>query len=164
VAALSVAGLPTDRFHFEGFLPARATARRERIAALSSCPDTLVFYEAVHRVAETLEDLVAGLGAARPAFVARELTKLHETGYHGALGDVAAALAADPNGHRGEFTLVIGGEAHRVAGDAELERVVRILAAELPAAQAAALAAQLTGVTRRVAYRVVLAASGRDTP
>jgi 16S rRNA (cytidine1402-2'-O)-methyltransferase len=156
VAALSVAGLPTDRFHFEGFLPAKAAARRERIAELASSPDSLVFYEAVHRVAGTLDDLVAGLGASRPAFVARELTKLHETVYHGALAEVAAALATDPNGDRGEFTLVIGGQARVVAGEAELERVARILAAELPAAQAAALAARLTGVTRRAAYRAVL--------
>lgn len=160
VAALSVAGLPTDRFRFEGFLPAKPAARRARLQALRQQPDTQVFYEAVHRVRECLADLQDVFGADRPAFVARELTKLHETTYHGTLAEIACALAADPGGERGEFTLVVGG-APAVAGNvAELERVVAVLAAELPPGQAATLAAKITGASRRDAYRLVTAPRG----
>lgn len=154
VAALSVAGLPTNRFHFEGFLPARPAGRRARLQALGHCPDTLVFYESVHRVADTLADMADIFGRQRPAFVARELTKLHETSYSGTLQQVGAALAGDPGGDKGEFTLVIGGAPASEPGDEELARVVGILAAELPAGQAASLAARLTGATRREAYRL----------
>jgi len=161
VAALSVAGLPTDRFRFEGFLPARAAARRARLQELCRCPDTLVFYESVHRIAECLRDFADAFGAERQAFLAREMTKLHETAYHGTLAEVGAALAADPGGGRGEFTLVIAGVGRTVAGEDELARVVRILAAELPAGQAASLAARLTGAARRHAYRL---ATGSDPP
>lgn len=156
VAALSIAGLPTHRFHFEGFLPARAAARRARLAALAGHPDTLVFYESVHRVRDTLADLVAAFGAARHAFVARELTKLHETAYRGPLESVLAAHAADPGGDRGEFTIVVAGAPDVAAAAPELARVVGVLAAELPAAQAAQLAAKLTGCSRREAYDAAL--------
>ena len=164
VAALSIAGLPTSRFHFEGFLPARAGTRRSRLDEMKAYPDTMVFYEAVHRVRETLDDLAQAFGDARPAFVARELTKLHETGYHGTLAVVRAGLAADPGGDKGEFTLIVAGAPAAEPGQAELERVVNILAAELPAAQAATLAARLTGAPRRAAYQLaVRAGSGGET-
>lgn len=156
IAALSIAGLPTHRFRFEGFLPARGAARQARLAALAQVPDTLVFYESVHRIAESLADMAGAFGEGRPAFVARELTKLHEAGYPGTLGAVQAALAADPGGDRGEFTVVVGGAPEAPAGDAEVERVVAVLAAELPAGQAAQLAARLTGCSRREAYDAAL--------
>jgi 16S rRNA (cytidine1402-2'-O)-methyltransferase len=161
IAALSVAGLPTARFHFEGFLPVRQAARRARLQELRSCPDTLVFYEAVHRVGESLRDMAASLGPGRPAFVARELTKLHEAGYFGTLRSVLAALLADPGGDKGEFTIVVGGAPAASPEREELARVVAILAAELPAAQAATLAARLTGAARRDAYRLAM---GQDEP
>jgi 16S rRNA (cytidine1402-2'-O)-methyltransferase len=156
VAALSIAGLPTSRFHFEGFLPARAAARDARIRELARCSDTLVFYEAPHRIDAVLADLERVLGGDRPAFLGRELTKLHETGYRGTIAAVRAARRADPGGDRGEFTLVVAGAAPRAPGEAELARVVGILAAELPAGQAATLAARLTGAPRRDAYRLAL--------
>jgi len=159
IAALSIAGLPTHRFHFEGFLPARHGARAARLRALSACPDTLVFYEAVHRIDAALADMAAVLGADRQAFLARELTKLHETVYRGTLAEVRTALAADPGGNRGEFTLVVAGAPEAAAGEEELARVVRILAAELPPQQAARLAARLTGAARSTAYRLALQAS-----
>lgn len=159
VAALSVAGLPTHRFRFEGFLPARSGARRARLEQIRHEPDTLIFYEAVHRVPEALADMAGVLGAGRPAFVARELTKLHETCYTGTLAQVAAALAADPGGSRGEFTVVVGGADASAPARPELERVVGILAGELPAAQAATLAARLTGASRREAYALAVAAA-----
>lgn len=157
IAALSVAGLPTAQFHFEGFLPARAAARRKRLGELRGRAETLVFYEAVHRVTETLADMAAVFEADRHAFVARELTKLHETTYSGSLGQLCAALAADPNADKGEFTIVVAGRAAASADESELGRIVAVLAAELPAAQAAALAARIAGGSRREAYRLLLA-------
>jgi len=156
IAALSVSGLPTNRFRFEGFLPARVGARRARLAELHACPDTLVFYEAVHRVGETLADLAAAFGEERQTCVARELTKLHESFYWGRLADVRERLAADPGGGHGEFTLVVAGAPEAPAGEAELGRVVQLLMAELPAAQAARLAARITGGSRREAYALAL--------
>lgn len=160
IAALSVAGLPTSRFHFEGFLPSRAGARRARLQALQSCPDTLVFYEAVHRIDEALADMEHCFGVLRPAFIARELTKLYESAYFGTLAEVRASLARDPGGDKGEFTLVIGGAPPEIVDTGELARVVAILAAELPAAQAATLAAKLTGAPRREAYRLAVGRNG----
>lgn len=162
VAVLSVAGLATDRFHFEGFLPARAGAREARLRELAAHPDTLIFYEAVHRIGATIEAAALAFGAERRAFLARELTKLHETSYYGALGELGAQLAGDPGGDKGEFTLVIAGAPGQTAESADLARVVQVLAAELPASQAATLAARLTGLPRREAYRLALAA-GRGT-
>lgn len=163
IAALSIAGLPTHRFRFEGFLPARAGPRRARLAELAAQPDTLVFYESVHRVRESLDDMASAFGPERRAFVVRELTKLHETAYRGPLEAVIAALAADPGGDRGEFTVVVEGAPEGPAGVEQLNRVVAILGAELPAAQAAQLAAKLTGCTRREAYDAALrAAAGRQ--
>jgi 16S rRNA (cytidine1402-2'-O)-methyltransferase len=162
VAALSIAGLPTDRFHFEGFLPARAAARRARLGTLGLHPDTMVFYESVHRVGESLGDMAAAFGADRPAFVARELTKLHETAYRGTLAAVRAAVVGDPGGDKGEFTIVVAGAPAAPAGAPELARVVAVLAAELPAGQVAQLAAKLTGCTRREAYDAALRAGRRD--
>jgi 16S rRNA (cytidine1402-2'-O)-methyltransferase len=156
IAALSVAGLPTDRFRFEGFLPARSAARRGRLEALRAAPETLVFYEAVHRVEATLDDLVLVLGAERRACLLRELTKLHETVYSGTLAAVATARRADPGGERGEFTLVVAGAPETGVEEAELGRIVGILAAELPASQAAALAARITGGERQRAYQLAL--------
>ncbi len=110
---------------------------------------------------KSLADMTAIFGPQRAAFAAREMTKLHEAAYHGTLAQVIEALAADPGGDKGEFTIVVGGADAAPAGQAELERVVGILAAELPAAQAATLAARLTGAARRDAYRI---ASGMTPP
>jgi 16S rRNA (cytidine1402-2'-O)-methyltransferase len=159
IAALSVAGLPTDRFHFEGFLPPRAAARRSRLKALAGRTETLVFYESVHRVLEMLEDAAELLGPGRAAGVGRELTKLHESWYRGALGELAGTVGADPSALKGEYVVVVGGDATDGPADAELARVVDILAVELPPAQAAALAARLTGGSRRAAYQLALAAT-----
>ena len=164
VAALSVAGLPTNRFRFEGFLPAKSAARRSRLQDLRHCPDTLVFYEAVHRVHESLADMADAFGPERPAFVAREMTKLHEAAYHGTLQAVLAALSADPGGDKGEFTVVIGGAQDMAPSLPDLARVVKILAAELPAGQAATLAARLTGAPRREAYRLATGRTPETAP
>ncbi|MBL8202209.1 MAG: 16S rRNA (cytidine(1402)-2'-O)-methyltransferase [Chromatiales bacterium] len=158
IAALSVAGLPTDRFFFEGFLPARAAARRARLQELAGRAETLVFYEAANRMADALADALAVFGPGRAAAVGRELTKRHETVYRGSLAEVRAAVLADPGGDRGECTWVLAGRGTEVArDDAELARVVGILAAELPASQAAGLAARITGASRKAAYRLASA-------
>lgn len=153
VAALSVAGLPADRFVFEGFLPAKAAARRARLAELASEPRTLVIYEAPHRLADTLADLVDACGGARPAVLARELTKLHERVIGDSLSELVRWAASDAHAAQGELVLLIGGADPVDPGaDAELDRVLGVLLADLPVRQAAALAASLTGATRNAAY------------
>ncbi len=155
IAALSVSGLPTDRFRFEGFLPARSVARRSRLKILAGVPETLILYESVHRISDVLADIAAVMGAARQVTLARELTKLYETLYRGTVAEVCEQLNADPGGHKGEFTLVIAGAPELPAATpAELERVLEILLPAVPASQAAALAAQITGVKKRVAYQL----------
>src|SRR5436190_2507952 len=109
IAALSVAGLPCERFAFEGFLPAKAAARRERLAELAHEPRTLVFYESKHRIEESLEDLVSAFGAARPAAIGRELTKAHETVLVGGLRDLLGRVREDAEQRLGEFVLVVAG-------------------------------------------------------
>jgi 16S rRNA (cytidine1402-2'-O)-methyltransferase len=155
IAALSVAGLPTDRFFFEGFLPARSAARTARLRELAPRPETLVFYESANRLADTLADALPVFGPQRAAAVGRELTKLHETVYRGSLSEVRDAVLADPGGNRGECTWLVAGSGAELAPDeTELARVVAILAVDLPAAQAASLAARITGASRKAAYRL----------
>jgi 16S rRNA (cytidine1402-2'-O)-methyltransferase len=153
VAALAVSALPTARFTFEGFLPPRAAARREALQRLAGDERTLVFYEAPHRLRETLEDCAAACGADRPAIVAREITKKFETIYRGTLGELAAAATSDADMTRGEAVIVVQGAAQeRRADDVEADRVLRALLSELPVAQAARLAARITGRPRRELY------------
>ncbi len=167
-AALAVAGLPTGRFCFEGFLPARAHERRAALAALAREPRTLVLFEAPHRILATLTDMAAEFGAERPAVVARELTKAHETIYRGTLRELLARAQAEENLRRGEITLVVQGAAAaaNAVDQTLLRRAVDLLAKELPPGRAAAIAAQLTGATRAAAYalatRGASAASGAD--
>ncbi|HVO45519.1 MAG TPA: 16S rRNA (cytidine(1402)-2'-O)-methyltransferase [Steroidobacteraceae bacterium] len=156
-AALAVAGLPTARFCFEGFLPARSRERRTALARLATESRTLVLFEAPHRIVETLADLVEEFGGDRAAVVARELTKAHETIYRGTLAEIAALAAGEPNFQRGELTLVIQGVEEKADSvDRQLlRRAVDLLAKELPPARVAAIAAQLTGATRSEAYALV---------
>jgi 16S rRNA (cytidine1402-2'-O)-methyltransferase len=157
-AALAVAGLPTGRFCFEGFLPSRARERRAALLELANEPRTLVFFEAPHRIAASLADLAQAFGAERRAVVARELTKMHESTYRGTLAELAAQAAADANFQRGEITLVVSGAAPADASvDPQmLKRTVAVLLKELPPGKAAALAAQLTGARRSDAYAIAM--------
>lgn len=153
IAALSVAGLPSDRFVFEGFLPAKAVARRERLGELAGEARTLVFYESSHRVRECLDDMAAVFGYARPAVLARELTKLFETVIDADLATLVARVAADPNQSRGEFVLLVGGRPEQEdARLAEGRRVFALLREELPPARAAKLAAAISGAPRKALY------------
>jgi 16S rRNA (cytidine1402-2'-O)-methyltransferase len=168
-SALAVAGLPTDRFCFEGFLPSRERERRTALAALAHEPRTLVFFEAPHRILRTLADMAAEFGAERPAAVARELTKAHETIYRGTLQELLARAQAEENFQRGEITIVVHGATAPTAGvDGQLlRRTVKLLSQELPPGRVAAIAAQLTGATRAAAYalatRGASGAGGRGT-
>jgi 16S rRNA (cytidine1402-2'-O)-methyltransferase len=163
-AALSIAGLPTDRFAFEGFLPATAAARRRALAELAHDPRTLVFFEAPHRIVEVLTDMVTAFSAERPAVIARELTKTYESIYRGTLGSLLQRATGDANVQRGELVLIVGGApAQDAMGDQQLlVRMMPLLAAELPPARAAAIAAKLTGVTRDAAYQAALACTGKS--
>ncbi len=153
VAALSVAGLPSDRFVFEGFLPAKAGGRRERLQQLAGEPRTLIFYESSHRIAETLEDMAQAFGPHRHAALARELTKLFETVLDGPLSALAERVRKDPDQRKGEFVLVVEGAGEDgEAVLAEGRRVYGLLAAHLPPSKAARLAADLTGAPRKALY------------
>lgn len=161
VAALSAAGLPSDRFAFEGFLPARGAARRARLEALRDDTRTLVFYEAKHRIEETLADLVDAFGAWRRAVLARELTKVHETMLDGTLAELAERVRADAEQRLGELVLVVAGAEgldENARRQHEGERVFALLAKELPAGRAAKLAAAITGAKRNALYK----AAGED--
>lgn len=153
IAALSVAGLPSDRFVFEGFLPAKGAARRERLNKLAAETGTLVFYESSHRIAESLADMAAAFGGERPAVVARELTKLFETVLDGSLEQLLAKVLADDNQRKGEFVVMVQG-----AGDdeeakiAEGRRLYAKLNEHLPPSTAAKLAAELSGASRKALY------------
>jgi 16S rRNA (cytidine1402-2'-O)-methyltransferase len=153
VAALSVAGLPSDRFVFEGFLPAKAGARRVRLTALAGETRTLLFYESAHRIDETLADCVDAFGAHRPAVVARELTKLFETVLDGTLAELHARVVADANQRKGEFVLLVQGAGEDAdARIAEGRRVYAKLGEHLPPSTAAKLAAEITGAPRKALY------------
>jgi 16S rRNA (cytidine1402-2'-O)-methyltransferase len=160
IAALSVSGLATDRFVFEGFLPRSPQQRRERLKSLRPERRTLIFYESSHRILGTLADLVDQFGALRRGVVARELTKLHETIIADDLAALQQRLRDDPDQQKGEFVLVVAGleGAGEAAGaEAELRRVVRLLLDDdLPVKRVAALAARITGRGRNEAYRLAL--------
>ena len=158
LAALSVAGLPTDRFIFEGFLPAKSAARRQRLQTLSGEERTLVFLEASHRIAETVSDMAEVLGAERPAVIARELTKRFEEVHGAPLGELVAWLDTDPHRVRGEFVVLVQG-ASAVLTEVDTPEVRRLLAAlleELPMGRAVAVAVKATGLKRKALYELAL--------
>jgi 16S rRNA (cytidine1402-2'-O)-methyltransferase len=161
IAALSVSGLPTDRFCFHGFLPRRQAARRALLESLTGEPATLVFYESSHRIAEALDDLVASFGGGRQALLARELTKLHETLISAPLAELAARVAADDNQRRGEIVLLVAGAPAPAADlDPDVDRLLRILLEDLPVKLAAQLAARISGGKKNACYQRALELAG----
>ena len=155
-AALSISGLPTDRFAFEGFLPARHAARIKLLQELQSEQRTLVFFESSHRIASSLADLAAILGAERQAAVCREMTKRFETVLRGSLAELKARVEADADQRRGEFVLVVAGSAADThAALPQAVRLARELQPLLGASQAARTAARLLDVPRRAVYEAL---------
>lgn len=160
ITALSAAGLASDRFHFEGFLPSRQGPRVARLRQLAEATPTLILYEAPHRIVETLEDLVATFGEARLATMARELTKTFETIRRAPLDELLTWVGSDSNQQRGEIVLVVAGAPEREAADTRAlsaESILRVLVRELPVKQAAGLAAEMMGLKRNALYDMALA-------
>ena len=157
IAALSAGGLVQDQFHFAGFLPAKAGQRDTVLAGLRKVSATLVFYEAPHRIVETVQALGSAFEPQRRIVFARELTKLFEEIHRCTLAEAAAWLAADPNRQKGEFVILVEGAPAADADTAETERILSILLAECPVKQAASLAAQITGKKKNALYEQALA-------
>ena len=153
IAALSVAGIPSDRFCFEGFLPAKASARRERLSLLVRESRTLVFYESSHRIEDSLLDLVTVFGSNREAALARELTKLFETVLGATLGEILACVRGDEHQRKGEFVLIVRGcEDDTAALLQEGQRLYAKLSEHMKPSQAARLAAEISGAPRKALY------------
>ena len=153
IAALSVAGIASDRFSFEGFLPAKASARRERLQKLAGETRTLVFYESSHRIEESLTDMMSAFGSHREAVLARELTKLFETVLDGTIASILEKVATDANQRKGEFVVIISGAPED--DDAELREGKRLytkLVEYMKPSQAAKVAADLSGAPRKALY------------
>jgi len=159
IAALSVAGLPTDRFCFEGFLPARRAARRSRLKELVGETRTLVFYESVHRIGECLADLIEVFGANRPAFIGRELTKLHEQCVTATLAELERMHGDGTIVGKGEFVIATGGSQEVASSSVsiELDRLLREISNAVPGSQAVDIVASLSGRGRNEVYRLMLA-------
>jgi 16S rRNA (cytidine1402-2'-O)-methyltransferase len=163
IAALSAAGLPSDRFAFEGFLPARGGARRARLAELKTEPRTLIFYESPHRIVACLEDLLTEMGAERSATVARELTKQFETIRTDSLQGLLEWVLADPDQQRGDFVILLAGASvdQDRATEREGQRVLAILLENMPLKQAVTLAARITGARKNALYQFGLSLQDR---
>ncbi|MFP5356984.1 MAG: 16S rRNA (cytidine(1402)-2'-O)-methyltransferase [Gammaproteobacteria bacterium] len=162
VAALSVSGIATDSFLFCGFLPSKAGARRQRLESLRAQPCTLVFYEASHRILDSLQAMCEVFGPDRVGCLARELTKLYEQSHTAPLEALCRWLAEDPNRSRGEFVLVVAGAPEETPQAAQTARVLEILLRELSPSRAARIAAELTGAPRKLLYEQALLLSAAE--
>ncbi|WP_078000388.1 16S rRNA (cytidine(1402)-2'-O)-methyltransferase [Edwardsiella tarda] len=161
--ALCAAGVPSDRFCYEGFLPAKSKARRDRLRALQQEPRTLIFYESTHRLLESLEDMVSELGGARYVVLARELTKTWENIHGAPVAQLLAWVREDENRRKGEMVLIVEGyQADEEALSPEALRTLALLQAELPLKKAAALAAEIHGVKKNALYKYALAQQSGD--
>jgi len=158
IAAISASGLPSDRFIFEGFLPAKSSARIAKIQSISNELRTIIFYEAPHRILETLEDMLVVINPLRQIVLARELTKTYETFLSGTLVDVLGLVKADINQQKGEIVLVLAGSdsSEENLDTYESDRMLSILLEELPLKQAASLAAKITGGQKNIFYKLAL--------
>ena len=156
MAALTAAGLPTDRFAFEGFLPARHAARIKMLQALAGEPRTMVFFESVHRISECIRDMGSAFGPERRAFVGRELTKLHEQCVAATLGELGNNLDDGSIVKKGEFVIVVAGTGEAPASSIDADRLLIALAPRLPAKEVAAVTAAVTGTKKNAMYARLL--------
>ena len=157
ISALSVSGLPSDRFCFEGFLPAKQQARVDRLQLLVHESRTLIFYEAPHRILDTLRDMVTVFGAERRAVIARELTKTFETILRKPLADMLVTVEQDDNQQKGEFVVLVQGVSRTTTMEQQdQDRILVVLLEELPVKQAATLASKMTGVKKNQLYERAL--------
>lgn len=157
ITALSAAGLPTNRFTFEGFLPHKAGAKREKLEELVQEPRTMVFYEAKHRILATLAVMAEVFGEEREACVARELTKTFETFYSGSLPRILTQLEENADQQKGEFVVMVAGNPNPMKANAvHTDKLLRLLSEELPPKKAAAIAAAVTGENKKELYNQVL--------
>ncbi len=152
MGALSVAGLPSDKFLFFGFLSAKATARQSQLQELKSLPMTLIFYEAPHRIVECLDDMATIFGANRQATLCREITKTFETIYLDTLGNLKDFVKNDSNQQKGEIVLVVAGFKKPTQESNEYDTLLLTLAKELPMKKVASIASELTGVKKNALY------------
>lgn len=163
IAALSAAGLPSDRFCYEGFLPAKSKGRRDALKAVEQEPRTLIFYESTHRLLDSMEDICAVLGESRYVVLARELTKTWESIQGAPIGELLAWVKEDENRRKGEMVLIV--EGFKAQSDDELPadalRTLALLQAELPLKKAAALAAEIHGVKKNALYKYALEQGGK---
>ncbi|MDH3546957.1 MAG: 16S rRNA (cytidine(1402)-2'-O)-methyltransferase [Gammaproteobacteria bacterium] len=161
-AALSAAGLPSDRFCFEGYLPTRQKARRDRLSDLAREPRTIVFYESVHRIRDFLIDIVDAFGEDRSAFIGRELTKLHEQCVQAPLGELLQQIDDDRITRKGEFVVVVAGSRAADKSSLDVDRLLIELADQMPGKQAARIVARATGAKRNTLYQRLLDLKNRD--
>ncbi len=159
IAALSASGLATDEFHFIGFVPRKSNARREVFSEKANASGTWLFYESSHRIVESLRDLAAVIGDLRRVVLARELTKLHETIISAPLSKLIDRVIADENQQKGEFVVIVEGAAQVEESEdfSDVDRILRILMADLPLKQASSLVAEITGVKKNIVYQRGLA-------
>jgi len=156
IAALSAAGLPTDKFVFEGFLPAKPNQQLQHLSELITETRTLIFYESPHRLLQTINNMLAVFGPNRYAVIAKELTKIFETIYGNTLSEVQNWLLTDPQRQKGEFVILVKGAEKTVTINPEILRVLKLLAKDLPSKQAATLAAQITGANKNQLYQLLI--------
>ena len=161
IAALSVSGLPTDHFRFEGFLPHKRSARQVLLQSVSEETVTMVFYESSHRIKETLEDMCTCLGADREAVLGRELTKLYETVLGSTLRQILDAVEADDNQRRGEFVLMVhGADASQRSEIQDADPLLKLLLSELPMRKASGVAAKYLGLSKNDVYKRAMVLKG----
>tara|TARA_E500000178_G_scaffold310740_1_gene326123 strand:+ start:38981 stop:39841 length:861 start_codon:yes stop_codon:yes gene_type:complete len=159
IAAISVSGLPSNQFRFVGFLSAKVSQRRSSMKSLCDCSETLIFYEAPHRIQATLEDAVQHFGSDRIAFMAREISKKFETYHRALLGQLYEFVKSDPNQQRGEIVLVVSGKQEKTeVSEVESERILDLLLGEMSPSKAAALTSKITGVQKNTLYKKALSA------
>jgi 16S rRNA (cytidine1402-2'-O)-methyltransferase len=156
IAALSAAGLPTDKFIFEGFLPAKPQQQLQRLQELITEARTLVFYESPHRLLQTIDNMLAVFGSDRYVVIAKELTKIFETIYGNTLAKIQDWLLFDPHRQKGEFVILVKGAEKSLTVNPEILRILKLLATDLPSKQAAKIAAQITGANKNQLYQLLI--------